>query len=123
MIGVYGATGMLGRLVTARFDRVGAPTTLIGRSPAGLSRLTASGTPRRTSVASIDDPPALELALEGCHVLVNCAPTETCGERLVRAALDAGIHYIDAARGHRHIHSIFEKYDEEATQCDVAVVP
>jgi short subunit dehydrogenase-like uncharacterized protein len=116
MIGVYGSTGTFGRLVTARFDCVGAPTTLIARSQADLSRLT-------TSVASIDDPAALERALEGCHVLVNCAPADICGERLVRAALDAGIHYVDAAGDQRHIRRIFEKYDEEARQCDVAVVP
>lgn len=123
MIGVYGATGMLGRLVTARFDCVGAPTMLIGRSQAALSRLTTSGGPHRTAVASIDDAAALERSLEGCQILVNCAPAGTCGERLVRAALDAGIHYVDAASEQHHIRSIFAKYNEEATQCDVAVIP
>src|SRR6476620_6237972 len=123
MIAVYGATGMLGRLVTERFDRAGAPTTLIGRSKTSLSSLSASGMPRPTAVASIDDAAALERALEGCQVLVNCAPAEAAGERLVRAALDAGIHYVDAAGEQHHIRKIFEKYDEEATQCDVAVVP
>ena len=123
MIGVYGATGMLGRLLTDRFDRVGAPTMLIGRSQAALSGLTKPDAPRPTSVASIDDPAALERALDGCSVLVNCAPAEASGERLVRAALDAGIHYVDAAVAQQHIRSIFEKYDDEATQCDVAVIP
>jgi short subunit dehydrogenase-like uncharacterized protein len=123
MIGVYGATGMLGRLLTDRFDRVGAPTMLIGRSEAALSGLTKPDAPRPTSVASIDDPAALERALDGCSVLVNCAPAEASGERLVRAALDAGIHYVDAAGAQQHIRSIFEKYDDEATQCDVAVIP
>jgi short subunit dehydrogenase-like uncharacterized protein len=122
MIGVYGANGMLGRLVTARFDGVGEPTRLIGRSQAALSHLCTS-VPRQTAVASIDDAAALERALEGCSVLVNCEPAETGGERLVRAALDAGIHYVDAAGEQYHIRSVFEKYDEEATQCDVAVVP
>ena len=55
MIGVYGATGMLGRLVTARFDRVGAPTTLIGRNEAALSRLPTSSVRSRMAVAAIDD--------------------------------------------------------------------
>jgi short subunit dehydrogenase-like uncharacterized protein len=123
MIAVYGATGKLGRLVTARFDDAGATTTLIGRSPAALSRLATSAGPRRTSVAPIDDPAALERALEGCSVLVNCAPAEICGERLVRAALDSGIHYVDAAVEQSHIRRFFEKYDEEARQCDVAIVP
>jgi short subunit dehydrogenase-like uncharacterized protein len=114
---------MLGRLLTDRFDRVGAPTMLIGRSQAALSGLTKPDAPRPTSVASIDDPAALERALDGCSVLVNCAPAEASGERLVRAALDAGIHYVDAAGAQQHIRSIFEKYDDEATQCDVAVIP
>ena len=123
MIAVYGATGKLGRLVTARFDDAGAPTTLIGRSPAALSRLPTSAGPHRTWVAPIDDPAALERALEGCSVLVNCAPAGICGERLVRAALDSGIHYVDAAVEQSHIRRLFEKYDEEARQCDVAIVP
>jgi short subunit dehydrogenase-like uncharacterized protein len=122
-IGVYGATGMLGRLVTARFERAGASTTVIGRDEASLSRLSPSAVPRHTAVASIDDAVALERALDGCQVLVNCAPAEAGGERLVRAALDAGIHYVDAAGEQHHIRNIFAKYDEEATQCDVAVVP
>ena len=123
MIGVYDATGMLGRLVTARFDRVGAPTMLIGASQTALAELTSSPTPRPTAVAAINDAAALERALEGCSVLVNCAPARESGERLVRAALDAGIHYVDASGGQEHIRTMFEKYDEEATQCDVAVVP
>jgi short subunit dehydrogenase-like uncharacterized protein len=123
MIGVYDATGMLGRLVTARFDRVGAPTMLIGASQTALAELTSSATPRPTAVAAINDAAALERALDGCSVLVNCAPARESGERLVRAALDAGIHYVDASGGQEHIRTIFEKYDEEATQCDVAVVP
>jgi short subunit dehydrogenase-like uncharacterized protein len=123
MIGVYDATGMLGRLVTARFDRVGAPTMLIGASQTALAGVASSATPRPTAVAAINDAAALERALDGCSVLVNCAPARESGERLVRAALDAGIHYVDAAGGQEHIRILFEKYDEEATQCDVAVVP
>jgi short subunit dehydrogenase-like uncharacterized protein len=123
MIGVYGATGMLGRLVTARFDRAGAPTTVIGRSQAAVDRLAPAATLHRTAVAAIDDPAALEQAIDGCQVLVNCAPAAPCGERLVRAALDAGIHYVDAAGEQQHIRTLFERYDDEATQCDAAVVP
>ena len=123
MIGVYGATGVLGRLVTARLDRSGVPAVLIGRSPDKLSSLPASSHSDRKAVASIDDSAAIERALEGCSVLVNCAPAGATGDRLVRAALDAGIHYVDAAVEQHHIRRIFEQYDEEATQCDVAVVP
>jgi short subunit dehydrogenase-like uncharacterized protein len=123
MIGVYGATGVLGRLVTARIDRAGAPAALIGRNPARLSTLASSGSSHHTAVAAIDDAGALERALEGCSVLVNCTPAEASGERLVRAALDAGIHYLDAGGDQQHIRRVFEQYDDEATQCDVAVVP
>src|SRR5262245_45207337 len=123
MIGVYGATGTLGRLVTARFDCAGARTVLIGRNQSALSHLSSPGLPRPTAVAAIDDPAALERALDGCHVLVNCAPADAGGERLVRAALDEGIHYVDAAGEQHHIRRIFEQYDDEARQCDVAIVP
>jgi len=123
MIGVYGATGKVGRLVTARFDCAGARTILIGRNQSALSRLSSPGLPRPIAVAAIDDPSALERALDGCHVLVNCATADAGGERLVRAALDAGIHYVDAASEQHHIRRIFEQYDDEARQCDVAIVP
>ena len=123
MIAVYGATGMLGRLVTARLDRAEVPAVLIGRSRDRVASLPASGHSSRKAVAAIEDPAAIERALEGCSVLVNCAPAGATGDRLVRAALDAGIHYVDAASEQHHIRKIFERYDEEATQCDVAVVP
>src|SRR5262245_11503102 len=123
MIAVYGATGTLGRLVTARFDRAGAPTNLIGHDHSALTAVAGSRVPRQTSVASIDDAAALERALEGCHVLVNCETAPDSGEQLVRAALDAGIHYVDAVSEQPHIRSVFQKYNDEATQCDVAVVP
>src|SRR5262245_59568385 len=71
MIGVYGATGMLGRLVTARIDRAGGQAALIGRSHARLSTLAPAGSSHHTAVAAIDDAGALERALEGCSVLVN----------------------------------------------------
>ena len=91
MIGVYDATGTLGRLVTAWFDRLGVPTRLIGATQNALAGLTSSGSPHPTAVASVNDSAALERALDGCRVLVNCAPPRAAGERLVRAALDAGI--------------------------------
>jgi short subunit dehydrogenase-like uncharacterized protein len=123
MIAVYGATGTLGRLVTARLDRAEVPAVLIGRSRDRLASLPASECSARKAVAAIEDPAAIERALEGCSVLVSCAPAGATGDRLVRAALDAGIHYVDAATEQHHIRKIFEHYDEEATQCDVAVVP
>src|SRR5438045_3376013 len=123
MIGVYGATGMLGRLVTARLDPGGMPTIRIGRSETALCRLATHTPSHPIAVAALDDAAALERAIDGCHVLVNCAPAEVSGDRLVRAALDAGIHYVDAAGEQHHIKHVFEQFDEEATQCDVAVVP
>ena len=122
MVAVYGATGTVGRLVADRLDRIGARATLIGPSAADLAQL-APPASFRTAVAPPADAAAIERALDGCRAVVNCAPAHVSGDLMVRAALDAGIHYIDAAVEQDHIRRIFETYDAEATHSDVVVLP
>src|SRR5687767_6836888 len=96
---VYGAAGATGRMVTSELDRAGVDYVGGGR----------------------DDPP--EKLLTGCAVVINCAPAVATGEPLIRAALDAGVHYVDAAGEQPFIRTVFERYGEDAAGRGVALVP
>lgn len=119
---VYGATGRLGRMVSAELGRRGVRFGVAGRDRAALDAIA-----RRTGAASCRwssglEEPDLRRIVEGCHVLVNCAPS-TVGELLLRAALDAGVHYTDAAGQQWFIQEAFERYGLTARERGVAVVP
>lgn len=121
-IAVYGATGHTGRFVVNELARRELPLVAVGRD---LSRLAASlpaGLPARS--ASIDDPAALDRALEGCAVVINCAgPFLDTAAALVEAALRAGCHYIDVSAEQASAQEVFARYDQAAREAGVAVVP
>jgi short subunit dehydrogenase-like uncharacterized protein len=123
-IAVYGATGFTGELVVRELAQMGADVVLSGRDAHKLERAAQHFAPE-TSVrpARADDPPALRALLRGQRVLVNCAPTGVCGEPLVNAALEAGVHYVDASGDQSFIRKLFEHYDVAARQRGVALVP
>ena len=54
---------------------------------------------------------------------MNTGPTAGGGERLIEAAIAAGVHYIDAAGSQPYIHHVFEHYGPAAARHDVALVP
>jgi short subunit dehydrogenase-like uncharacterized protein len=75
-------------------------------------------------VASLEDANGLRALLTGCRVVVNAGPTAgDPGHRLLRAALDAGVHYIDVSGSQFYIRQLFESFGEAATERGIAVVP
>lgn len=85
MIVVYGANGTTGRFVVEELRKRGHQPVLAGRTEG-------------ERLASIDDPAALDLALRGASVVVNCAgPFSRTAVPVVEAALRAGIHYVDVS--------------------------
>lgn len=122
---LYGATGYTGRLVTDELVRRGTDLVLGGRSRERLERVSrerTEGAPVR--VATVDDADSLAALLEGVHVLVNCAgPFTQAGEPVVRAAVDAGVHYVDSTGEQGFIRMVFERYGERARRAGVALVP
>lgn len=123
-IAVYGATGSLGRLVVRELARQGVSPVLGGRSLDRLERLAAELGGARVFAAAIDDPAGLRALLDNCSAVINCAgPSSVCGEALVRAAIETGTHYVDAAGEQAFIRILFERYGPEAERRRVMLVP
>lgn len=93
---VYGATGFTGRLVADEMRRRGLQPILAGRDRAALERMAeAIGAPE-VRVADASRPVSLEKVFEGAGVVVSCAgPFSRLGEPVLRAAIEAGAHYLD----------------------------
>jgi short subunit dehydrogenase-like uncharacterized protein len=125
VIVLYGATGYTGRLVTRELVERGGDFVLGGRNREKLERLSAeigAGAPVR--VASVDDEASLRALLDGADVLINCAgPFSLAGEPVVRAAVDAGVHYVDSTGEQPFIRMVFERYGPPAERKGIALVP
>ena len=117
-IAVYGAPGHTGRFVLAELRRRGLPAVAIARDP---SRHPLPDLPVRQ--AAVDDAAALDRALAGCGVLINCAgPFLDTARPLVEAALRAGCAYIDVTAEQASAQAVLE-FDAPARAAGVAVVP
>ena len=125
MIVLYGATGYTGRLVTQELVDAGADFVLGGRNAeklAALSRELGRGAPTRA--ASVDDDASLRALLDGADVLINCAgPFTHAGEPVVRAAVEAGVHYVDSTGEQPFIRLVFDSYGPAAARRGIALVP
>lgn len=119
---IYGATGYTGRMAAQSAAMAGTPLVLGGRSEAPLAALAARlGVEYR--VFSLDDMAAIDRALPGVGVLLNCAGpfAETAGA-LMRAAMRGKVHYLDVAAeidGYR----LAETLDADAMAAGVMLLP
>lgn len=93
---VYGATGFTGRLVADEMRRRGHVPILAGRDRGALERMAeAIGAPE-VRVADASRPASLQKVFEGTGVVVSCVgPFGRFGEPVLRAAIEAGAHYLD----------------------------
>lgn len=118
---VYGATGYTGRLVKQELDAAGADYVLAGRSRERLEAM-ADGAP--VHVASVGDPPSLRAMLDGAAALINCAgPFTRAGEPVVRAAVEAGVPYVDSTGEQSFMRMVFDRYDAEARHRGIPLIP
>jgi short subunit dehydrogenase-like uncharacterized protein len=121
-IAVYGANGYTGRLVAAELHRREADLVVVGRDEDRLRAAAPPGAEVRR--AGLADEQALAAAFGGCDLVISCvAPFVTWGEPVVRAAITAGVGYLDISGEQAYIHRIFEEYGESAAQAGVTVVP
>jgi short subunit dehydrogenase-like uncharacterized protein len=125
VIVLYGATGYTGRIVTRELAERGDDFVLGGRSRDKLERLSAelgAGAPVR--VASVDDDASLQALLDGADVVINCAgPFSLAGEPVVRAAVAAGVHYVDSTGEQPFIRTVFERYGGAAERKGIVLIP
>ena len=92
---LYGANGYTGRLLAAEARRRGLAPVLAGRNRAALEALGRDlGLPVR--VFGLDDPVAVVAGLAGMKLVLHCAgPFSATAAPMLRACLDAGVHYTD----------------------------
>lgn len=119
-IAVYGASGHTGRFVVAELRRRNLPVIAIGRSAEKLDQLGAAA----TRIAALDDPAALDRALAGATVVINCAgPFLDTAQPVIDAALRAGASYLDVTAEQQAARNTFANYDEAARSAGIKIVP
>lgn len=152
-IAVHGASGFTGGLVAAELVRRGLTPVLVGRdgerlrraaeeaaqparvegesaagrghdSAAGSAPGSGPGPTPEVRVAALDDHRSLVAALSGCAAVINCAgPFTRLGEPVVRAAVEAGVHYVDTTGEQGFLRRVFTEYAKPARDAGVTVVP
>ncbi len=119
-IAVYGASGHTGRFVLAELRRRDLPVIAIGRSAARLAPLDANA----TRVAAFEDTDALDRALAGATVVINCAGSFLDTARpIIEASLRQGASYLDVTAEQQSARDTFDHYDEAARRAGVKIVP
>src|SRR4030088_2553810 len=125
-IAVYGASGYTGKLVVAELARRDIPMVLVGRN---LERLREAadraGVPDpELRLAALDDPAALAHAFHDSAAVINTAgPFTLLGAPVIRAALAAGVHYVDTTGEQAYLKQIFDTFSAEAEKAGVTVIP
>ncbi|MGO7731556.1 saccharopine dehydrogenase family protein [Rhizobium leguminosarum] len=123
-VAVLGANGHTGRFVVAELLRRGLKPIAIGRN---AERLAAAGFMERgieCREASVEDDEELDRALAGAAAIINCAgPFMDTADAVVRAALRAGIHYLDVTAEQPSVQATFERHEVAAREAGVVVIP
>lgn len=119
---IYGAAGYTARLATEHAQAAGLNIILAGREQDQIPQLAAKlNLPSRTF--SVDEPTVIAAALGGVDVLLNCAgPFMRTAEPLMRAAIAAGVHYLDFA-AELDSYRLAERLDADAKAAGVMLLP
>ena len=119
---VYGATGFVGGHIVRTAAGSGLPTILAGRDAGKLDPLAAElGAERRAF--GLADPGAIETALKGVSVVLNCAgPFIRTAGPLAGACLSAGVPYLDIT-GEIPVFEALHAKDAEAKARGVMLLP
>ena len=119
-IGIIGASGAVGRVVTDVLAQTeGVTLVLGGRRPPSDMQAAAGKTARaRIEAIAVDvlDAKALHRFVDGLSVVVNCAgPSYVIGDRIARAALAAGADYVDPG-GYDRLARALQSLDRDVTE-------
>jgi len=119
---IYGAAGYTGRMATEHAKAAGLDVIVAGRLEDRIAEVAAE-LDLSFRTFSIDDPGAIATALEGVDVLLNAAgPFVRTAGPLMRAAIAAGVHYLDFA-AELDSYRLAETLDEEAREAGVMLLP
>jgi short subunit dehydrogenase-like uncharacterized protein len=119
---IYGANGYTGRLIVPVAVERGLQPILSGRDAAKVSEIaTQLGLDARP--ASLDDPAAMDRALQGISVVLHCAgPFSQTSRQMVDACLRAGAHYLDIT-GEIQVFEACASRDAEAKRRGIMLMP
>jgi short subunit dehydrogenase-like uncharacterized protein len=119
---IYGATGYTGRMAATRAKEMGLDMVIAGRNESKLSEL-ASGWEVEHRVLALDDPGAIKKALNEVSVLLNFAgPFAQTAEPLMRACIEAGVHYLDIT-AEINVYRRADRLDQQARDAGVMLMP
>ena len=119
---VYGATGFVGEHVARTAAASGVKPIVAGRDAARLGRI-AAALGLRAARSSLTNAKAIDGALKGVAVVLNCAgPFKYTAEPLARACLRAGAHYLDIT-GEIPVHQALQAMDAKAKAQGVMLMP
>lgn len=130
---LVGSTGYTGRLVARELRRTGVPHLLTARDPGKLEALASETRSPATAVVKIEPGrdgdggggrvEGLAPHLRPGDVVLSCAgPFGELGEPVLRAAVDAGAHYLDTTGEQIFMKRMHERHHERARRRGVAVV-
>jgi short subunit dehydrogenase-like uncharacterized protein len=123
-IAVAGATGYTGPLVARALEQRGCSVRLIGRDAARLARTAELLNAASTRAVREWDEAGITRALAGCAALVSCAgPFLRAGWPVVRAAINARVHYADSTGEQTFMRRVFEQLDQPARDADISLLP
>ena len=119
---IYGATGYTGELIAREAVRRGLHPVLAGRNETAVAAL-AQELGCDCRIASLDDPGALDRALQGVTVTLHCAgPFAATSAPMVAACLRQRSHYLDITGEIDVLEAVHER-DPAARQAGVVLCP
>ncbi len=120
---LFGATGYTGQLTARALVALGAAPVLAGRSRERVEALAAELGGLDGEVADVARPQSARALVEAGDVLVSTVgPFVRWGDPAVRAAIDAGAHYLDSTGEPPFIRAVFERHGPDAETAGVALL-
>jgi len=124
---VYGATGFTGQLVAEDLVRRGIPLTVAGRNADKLEQLAGrlrDGGGDVEAAAVQHEVGAMTDLFRGKQVVINISgPYNQIGRDVVKAAVEAGCHYVDVTGEQDFMLDTRREFDAVAAQRDLAIIP
>lgn len=123
-VAVYGATGHTGHFVASELERRDVAVQRVARRAPADSIAQKDGRQVTWTIASCEEPEALDRALDGMDAVINCAgPFLDTAPAVIEAALRAGVHYFDIAAEQRSVRQSLATYNAEASDKGIVVLP
>jgi uncharacterized protein YbjT (DUF2867 family) len=121
---VYGAYGHTGRFIVAELIDKGFKPVLSGRDRRQLEAMSAAHGGLEVRAASLDDPMALDNALQGTAAVINAAgPFVFTAARVVDAAIRAQVPYLDVSAEPDVAAATIADHGLRALAANIALVP